>query len=328
MRIGVLGAAKIADRSSVPAMQATDGLEVVGVAARSASRAAEFAARHDIRSYESYADVIDDSSVDAVYVPLPVGLHFEWSLAALRAGKHVLCEKSLAGSYTDCLTLIEEARARELVLFENFMCERHPQNQFIRDAIADGEIGEIRHASLSFGFPPFPRDDLRNSAELQGGALNDAGAYCLDMAAFYLGAQPSAVTATLSSADYDVDVIGAAFLEFDGGATAAASFGFLHDYRNEARFWGSAGQIDIDRAYSIPADRPPHVTITRNTASERVDLAAADQFALQMARFRDAVRDGDGNAELINRERHARTMEAARISAAEHRRVVVEEVGA
>nr|WP_240948831.1 Gfo/Idh/MocA family oxidoreductase [Microbacterium sp. CFH 90308] len=326
MRIGVLGAAKIAHRSSVPALLATPGIEVAGVAARDFARAREFADVHGIAAYADYRSVIDDDDVDAVYIPLPVGLHAEWALAALQSGKHVLCEKSLAGSYDEVRDIVAAARADHLVVVENFMCERHPQNEFVRAQIADGAVGPIRHAALSFGFPPFPADDLRNSRALAGGALNDAGAYCVDMAAFYLGRWPTAVTASLADADYEVDVIGSALLEYTAGLTAAVSFGFLHDYRNEARIWGDSGQIEIQRAFSIPADRRPDVTITRNTVADRIDLPPADQFALQMGYFRDLVASGNGAAELERRLRHAAVMEAVRRSAAQHRRVTLDEL--
>ncbi|MFE5409114.1 Gfo/Idh/MocA family protein [Microbacterium sp. NPDC056569] len=302
-------------------MLGTPGVEVAGVAARARDRAVEFAARHDIPVFDGYRAIIDDPSIDAVYIPLPVGLHAQWALAALEAGKHVLCEKSLAASYGECAAILDAAAASDLVVVENFMCERHPQNEFVRDGIADGLIGTVHHISLSFGFPPFPPDDLRNSVELGGGALNDAGAYCLDMASFYLGAAPEAVTATLRGEPGGVDLVGAVLLEFANGTTAAASFGFEYDYRNEARFWGSSGQLDIDRSFSIPADRTPAVTLTRNTVRERLDIPAADQFALQVAYFRDLVARGDGSTELASRRRHAAVMEAVRTSAVENRRV-------
>lgn len=324
VRVGILGASKIADRSTVPAMSRTDGVEVAGVAARNVARAREFADRHGTAVFDDYQAVIDAAEVDAVYIPLPNGLHARWALAALNAGKHVLVEKSLAGTLDDCLAILELARARDLVVVENFMCERHPQNVFVRDAVRAGEVGTIQHVDLTFGFPPFPPDDQRNSRELAGGALNDAGAYCIDMAAYYLGRWPTAVTASLSAHGADVDTVGAALLEYEGGTTASLAFGFQHDYRNHMRIWGSTGQIDVDRCFSIPADREPDVVVTKNTVGTRIELPAADQFALQIEYFRDRVAARDGGEELSRRERHARVMEAVRRSAATGHRVRID----
>ena len=328
LNVGVLGAAKIADKSTVPAMLATEGVSVAGVAARDSARAQAFATKHDIPVFDSYQEIIDDPAVDAVYVPLPVGLHAQWALAAIAAGKDVLVEKSLAGTLADCLEVIDAARAAGVVIVENFMCERHPQNTFIREGLASGIVGELHHATLSFGFPAFPPDDLRNSARLGGGALNDAGAYCLDMATYYSGRAPEAVTARLAAGPHGVDVVGSAFLEYDDELTVSVSFGFGYDYRNEARFWGASGQLEVDRCFSIPPDRPPAVSVTRNTVREDIELAAADQFRLQIEYFRDlAVAGGPAVArELDARERHARVMEAVRVSARERRRVLVNEV--
>lgn len=324
VRVGVLGAAKIANRSMVPALLATDGIHVAGVAARDANRAIEFGRTHGIAAYPDYTSIVEASDIDAVYIPLPVGLHARWALAALESGKHVLVEKSLAGNLGDCLRVLDTASRLGLVVLENFMCERHPQGEWVRHAVSSGALGDVHHASLSFGFPPFPAEDLRNSLELEGGALNDAGAYCVDMAAFYLGRWPTAVTASLERHDMDVDTVGAAFLEFGGGLTASISFGFEHDYRNEARVWGRTGQVDIDRSFSIPADRIPQVTVTRNTEVTRIDLEPADQFALQAAYFRDLI-EGESSAaeESVRRRRHAITMDAIRRSAATGQRIVI-----
>jgi len=317
----VLGAAKIADRSSVPALSSTAGIEVAGVAARDFERAESFAARHGIDAYPTYASLVADASIDAVYIPLPVGLHARWAVAALEAGKHVLVEKSLAGNLQDCLRMIDTARDLGLVVLENFMCERHPQNEWLRDALRAGDLGAVRHVSLSFGFPPFPPDDLRNSLLLEGGALNDAGAYCLDMAAFYLGMWPLAVTAQLDNLGGEVDQVGAAFLEYPGGTSVMASFGFGHDYRNEVRVWGQHGQIDIDRCFSIPRDREPVVHLTRNTEVTRISLPAADQFALQMRYFRDLILDPHTANEANRRRSHAVVMDAVRRSSKSGERI-------
>jgi NDP-hexose-3-ketoreductase len=325
LRIGVLGAAKIAERNMLPAIVATSGVQLVAIASRDLERASALCRRFGGEARSTYDEVLNDASIDAVYVPLPIGLHREWVGAALEAGKHVLSEKSLAGWYGDARELIELARERSLVLFENFMCEAHPQSLAVRDLVASGWLGIINQLSLAFGFPPFPADDQRNSLALQGGALNDAGAYCVDMAQFYLNATPFAVVATADSEGAEVDQRGSATLFFDDGAVAQLAYGFGFDYRNEARIWGSHGQVDIDRAFSIPADREPAVTLVRNTIRERIAVPAEDQFRRQLERFRDAVIRGLWAEELDRRQRHALVMEAIRRSAVDNRIVQLDE---
>lgn len=320
LRIGVLGAANIARKSTIPAILATPDVEFAGIAARDLQRAKDLVAEFGGQAFQTYQDVLEDDSIDAVYLPLPISLHKPWALAAISAGKHVLVEKSLAGNLDDARAIITAARAAQVTLLENFMCETHPQSLWLRERIADGDLGDLRHIELSFGFPPFPRDDLRNSRELQGGALNDAGAYCLDMARFYIGRLPQAIAAKSDQLDYDVDVIGSALLDFSEGLTASVSYGFSHDYRNQIHVWGTKGQVTIDRAFSIPATRNPNVCITHNAHTQRIDLPATDQFRTQLLRFRHLCSNSvESRAVLDQLEAHACLMQAARDSAAGNR---------
>lgn len=303
-------------------MLATDEVTVAGIAARDPRRAAEFAEKHRVPFFTTYSELISSPSVDAVYIPLPVGLHTEWALAALSAGKHVLVEKSLAGTFDDCARVLRTARSRNLVVLENFMCERHPQNVWIRNEVMHGNVGRVQHAELSFGFPPFPPDDQRNSIALQGGALNDAGAYCIDMAAYYLNEWPTAVSGHLRRGPSGVDVAGAALLEYASGATASIAFGFDHDYRNNTRLWGQTGQIDVYRCFSIRPDEKPRISVTRNSQVEDIDIEPADQFQLQISYFRDLVNGKSSAAsEMTRRAAHAVVMDAVRRSSALRKRV-------
>lgn len=316
IRFGVLGAAKIAGRSTVPAMQAADGVIPVAVAARDPQRAEDFATRHGLRAVSDYETLIQQPDVDAIYIALPNSLHARWARRAVAAGKHVLCEKSLTGSWADSQALIRAAAEAGLVLVENFMCARHPQHAVVREELARGSIGTLRHLDLAFGFPPFPRTDQRNRRELAGGALNDAGAYCAFMALLYAGRTPRTVAASMWSSDYEVDVTGSALLDFGDGLTSTATWGFLFDYRNEIRLWGSSGQITVDRAFSIPPDRTPHLTLIRNTEATMLTAPAADQFVLQLERFASLVKDEDARiAEYERTLTQAGVLEATRRSA-------------
>lgn len=317
MRFGILGAADIARRYTGAALRDARGAELVGVAARDRERAATLAQQLGVTTYDDYDAVLADPTIEAVYIPLPVGLHSRWVIAALNAGKHVLCEKSLAGTLEDALEIVETARRAGLLVMENFMCTYHEQNVVVRDAIRADTIGRVAEASLSFGFPPVKPDDLKYNRDLQGGALNDAGAYCLKMARFHLPSAPVAIWATADHGDLDVDIRGAAMVTFEDGAVAHLGWGFDNDYRNETRIWGATGGYQIDRSFSIPPDRTPDVSLTRNTRSTAIDVAPMNHFVALIEDFVVRAEDSRVDEPLGELVVQAVMMEGARRSAAQ-----------
>jgi len=316
MRFGILGAADIARRYTGAALRDAEGSELVGLAARDRDRAAALAELLGVSAYDDYDAIIDDPSIDAVYIPLPIGLHATWALRAIRAGKHVLCEKSLAGSLPDALAILDAAGRAGVLVMENFMCTYHAQNLLVRDAIREGGIGSVAQATLAFGFPPVAPDDVKYSRALQGGALHDAGAYCLKMARFHLPSDPVAIWASEERAGREVDVRGSATVAFEDGAVAQLAWGFDNDYRNETRIWGATGAYEIDRSFSIPPERTPSVTLIRNTVPSAIEVAPMNHF---VALVEDFVRRAEaGRIEEARRELavQAVMMEGARRSAA------------
>jgi predicted dehydrogenase len=182
LRIGILGAARIAPMALVrPARQVAEA-EVVAVAARDPAKAAAFARKHGIpRVLESYDALIADPAVDAVYNPLPNGLHCDWTVRALRAGKHVLCEKPLASNAEEAVRMAETARETGRVLVEAFHWRYHPLAERMREVIASGELGAIQELEARLCFPiPFP-NDIRWRWDLGGGALMDTGCYTISI---------------------------------------------------------------------------------------------------------------------------------------------------
>lgn len=326
MRFGILGAADIARRYTGEALATSEGSSLVAVAARDVARAQELADRFDAVALGSYDELVASPDVDAVYIPLPIGLHSTWAIKAIEAGKHVLCEKSLAGSLDDALAIIDAARANGVLVMENFMCTYHVQNTTVRDMIASGSIGSLSVAEFSFGFPPVAPDDLKYNRELQGGALNDAGAYCLKMARYHVPSAPEWVHAVASTGDKEVDIHGAAMLGFVGGEVGHLGWGFDNDYRNLSRFWGQSGQIDIDRSFSIPPDRAPSVTVTRNGAREALELPAMNHFTALIEDFVRRAESGDVEEPLRELQIQAVMLEATRRSAAERRPVRLAEL--
>jgi predicted dehydrogenase len=198
LRIGILGAAKIAGSFMVGA-KASARAAVVAVASRDRGRAEAFARQHEIPRAYGYADLLADREVDAVYIPLPNALHAEWSIAAARAGKHVLCEKPLAVDEAQARAMFAAADAHRVVLLEAFPYMFQPQTLEIEQQIASGAIGEVRTMFAAFGFTVADPANIRLDARLAGGALMDAGCYPVSFARQVFRARPTRITAIARS---------------------------------------------------------------------------------------------------------------------------------
>ncbi len=217
----MLGAARIADRALLPAIRAAAGSELIAIAARDRARAHALAAAHGIqRVHPDYTALLADPDVDAVYLPLPNSLHLPWTLRALAAGKHVLCEKPLAPNATEAVEMAGAARASGRLLMEAVMYRFHPR---MRALVAGLSGTEIRHVSASFTFPLAGAGDYRLRPELGGGALLDVGFYAVDVARWLLG-EPERVEAVVRREAVDMSC--SVLLGFPAGAQAAlfASF--------------------------------------------------------------------------------------------------------
>jgi len=224
LRIGILGAAKIAGSFMVGA-KASSRVAVVAIASRDRARAEAFARHHDIPRAYGYTDLLADREVDAIYNPLPNSLHAEWSIAAARAGKHVLCEKPLAGNLADAEAMFAAADAHRVVLIEAFPYMFQPQTLEIERLIASGAIGPVRTMFAAFGFTIAEPGNIRLDARLGGGALLDAGCYPVSFARQVFGARPTRVTAT-AQWQGGVDQTLATTLEYPGGGIAQINCSF------------------------------------------------------------------------------------------------------
>src|SRR3989344_6039621 len=180
--------------------------------------------------------------VDVIYSPLPVGLQEEWTLKAAAAGKHVICEKSITYSLESAKRMVDAFKQNGLALYENFTPEFQPQHEKVLSLIKEGAIGTPHVWNGQYGFPPFPKGDIRYSSELKGGALNDCGCYTEFMARKILQAEPVAVPCALYSDGAEVDMKGSALLEFPH-ASALMSFGFDNVYQSTYSVWGSKGMV-------------------------------------------------------------------------------------
>ncbi|GAA0388306.1 Gfo/Idh/MocA family oxidoreductase [Microbispora corallina] len=294
MRIGTLGAARITPNALVKPAGQVPGVEVAAVAARDRSRAEAFAARHGIPAvHDSYEALVADPSIDAVYNPLPNALHAEWTLRALEAGKHVLCEKPFTSNEAEARQVAEAADKAGTVVMEAFHYRYHPLAQ--RMAAVVRELGEIREVETWMCFP-LPRfSDIRYSLALSGGALMDAGCYAVHCARLLGGGEPVVRSARARLHSPGVDRAMTATLEFPSGATGRvhASMWSSQLLRIAARVTGSAGEMRVVN-FALP-QMFNRLSVTIDGVTRRERVTGDPSYTYQLRAFDSAVRTGEGN---------------------------------
>jgi predicted dehydrogenase len=284
VRVGLLSTARINELLVAGARQA-DGVEVVAIGSRERERAQAQAAELGIpTAYGSYEELIGAAEVDAVYVPLPNSLHVEWSIRALEAGKHVLCEKPLSRHPAAVQRAFDAAEAAGLVLAEAFMWRHHPQAQRLLSLLE--EIGEPRLVRGSFSFPLRRSGDVRLRPELDGGALMDVGCYCVSAARLVAG-EPVAVTAQQVLGGDGVDVRMAATMRLEGGALAQVDCGLDLPARDELEVVGSGGSLFVDDPWH---SREVGIELRdADGVASLVEVEAADPYGCELADFAAAA---------------------------------------
>jgi predicted dehydrogenase len=299
LRWGILSTAKIADEKVIPGIRRAARCEIVAIGSRDEARGRAVAERHGIpRIHGSYEALLADPDVDAVYVPLPNHLHAEWTLAAARAGKHVLCEKPLAMSAADAERMIEGCRAEGVTLMEAFMYRLHPSWVAVRELVAAGRIGRLTAVSSWFSYFNDDPSNIRNVRAFGGGALFDIGCYSVNLSRMLFGSEPTRVSASVVRDPVSgVDVLTSAILEFpDGVATFTCSTRAEPD--QQVHVYGTAGRISVGIPFNIPPDRPTHVYLAAGgdppvaPAVETLTFEPADPYAVEAEQFAAAVLDG------------------------------------
>jgi predicted dehydrogenase len=299
LRFGILSTAGIATEKTIPGIRRAARCEVVAIGSRDVARARAVADRHGIaRVHGSYEALLADPGVDAVYVPLPNHLHAEWTIAAARAGKHVLCEKPLALTPADAERMIESCRAEGVLLMEAFMYRLHPSWVAVRELVAGGRIGRLMIVDSWFSYYNDDPANIRNIRAFGGGALYDIGCYSVNLSRMLFGAEPTRVTGSVvRDPASGVDVLTSGVLEFGSGiASFTCSTRAEPDQRVDV--YGTRGRISIPIPFNIPPDRPTHVHVTAGgdppivPATETLTFPTADPYAVEADRFAEAVLDG------------------------------------
>ncbi len=294
IKIGVIGCANVAERCMIPAIKAIGDLDLIAVASRTKDKAEFFANKFSCKAVVEYSNLIDRDDIEAVYIPLPTGLHEEWILKALKKGKHVLSEKSLTTDYASARKIIDEAKSRQLLVMENYMFQYHNQHAFVEKLIKDGEIGEIHFFRSSFGFPPRNKDDIRYNKKLGGGALLDAGGYVVKAAQLFLGPVLKLGCAFLKyNSQLGVDIYGGAILKNDKDQIAHVSFSFDNYYQCNYEIWGSEGKITADRAFTPPPIFSPLIVLEKQDHKQEFVIKPDNHSINILKEFYRAIHEKD-----------------------------------
>ena len=318
---GILSTARIAGRLVEGARQ-TEDAEVVAVASRNDAAAQRFADATGIpRAHGSYEALLADPDVEAVYVPLPNSMHVEWTMRALEAGKHVLCEKPMDRRPEQVARAYDLADKQRLVLSEALMWRHNPQTARLRALLDEGAIGEVRLVRASFSFMLERAPDVRLDPALDGGALMDVGCYCVSGARLVAGGEPLSVSAEVVTGPTGVDMRLTGLLRFDGDVLAIVDCGLDLPSRSELEISGTEGRIVLTDPWHCIA---PRIVVERGFEREVVEPEPADSFALELADMARAIRDGRepllGRADALGQ---ARAIDALYRSAAEGHAVPV-----
>ena len=291
IRIGVLGAAAIVPNALTEPARSVPETRVVAIAARDPKRAQAFARRHHIRRvHRTYDDLLHDPDVDAIYNPLPNSLHAEWTIRALKAGKHVLCEKPFASNAREAEEMARVAHETGLVLSEAFAYRYHPLTARVKEIIASGELGEIKHIEAQFCFLLPSPNNIRFRYELAGGALMDCGCYPVSLIRHLAEAEPTVERAEARLFAPQVDHKMSADLSFADGRTAHLVCDMLSPrlFRSSLKMEGSEGQLSVFNPYH------PHwfnwLSVRGREGKYSKPVQRENVYALQLRAFLKAIR--------------------------------------
>lgn len=328
LRWGILGAARVNERL-MPAIVAAPNAELVAMASRRPGAAAQTLAQYapqqqDVRIYDELEALLSDKGVQAVYLPLANHEHAEWTLRAIRSGKHVLCEKPMALNVADIEAIEIAARRYNVTVMEGFMYRFHPQHARVMELIRSGVIGDIRtvRACFSFMMRPARMYRLTESVARGGGAMWDIGCYAIHSLRMFFDQAPLAATAVAKYVDSGADISTGGVLDFGDGRFGYFDFSFERARRCEYEVIGSKGGLKCHVVWQLPGDVPVISWWTEDGRREEEQLPVDDHFRLEIEHFSDCVLNGKEPAlSLDDAKDNCRTIVAALQSAAEGRLV-------
>ncbi|BCL83900.1 deoxyfructose oxidoreductase [Ktedonobacteria bacterium brp13] len=293
VRWGILSTSDLALKKVIPAMQEGQYSEITAIASRSLEKAQAVAVQLQIpTAYGSYEELLNDPNIDAIYNPLPNHLHIPWSIKALQAGKHVLCEKPLSMTAAEAQELADAAKHYpHLKVMEAFMYRMHPQWQRARQLVKEGAVGELRTVHSFFSYYLDDPTNIRNILEVGGGTMMDIGCYAISFARFIFDAEPKRI---MGIVEFDpklkTDRLASGILDFGNGTSTFTCSTQLSPYQR-VHIFGTTGRIEIEIPANAPVDRPCRIWLERDGKIEEITFEVSNQYTLQGDLFSQAVLD-------------------------------------
>ncbi len=291
IRWGVLSTSKFAQNKIIPAVKHCQHAEITAIASRDLSKAEEEAKRFGFpKAYGSYEALLADTDIDAIYNPMPNHLHVDWSIKALRAGKHVLCEKPIGLSSAEGQRLVDAAKQHPtLKVMEAFMYRLHPQWQRAKQIVDEGKIGQLRTIQSFFSYFNTDANNIRNKADIGGGGMMDIGCYNVSLSRFIFGAEPKRV---LGIADFDpqfqTDRLASGILDFGNGTATFTCSTQLTPYQR-VNIFGTEGRVEIEIPFNAPPDKPSRMWHQQGDKIEEIVFDICDQYTIEFDQFSLAV---------------------------------------
>jgi xylose dehydrogenase (NAD/NADP) len=292
MRLGIVSTAHI-NRLVIPGAHSSQKVELVAVASRGLPRAQEYAREWEIeRAYGSYEALLEDPDVDAVYISLPNTMHCDWSVKAVEAGKHVLCEKPLSRHPDDVERAFDAAESAGRLLTEAFMYRHNPQTARLRQLLDEGAIGDVRVIRSVFSYSLYDPDNIRLRTDVEGGSLMDVGCYCVSGSRL-IGGEPTTVHGQAYVGPTGTDWVFTGALRFPGDVLATFDCGTCLPERDELEVVGAEGALFLDDPWHC---REPVIELRRDGEVDRIELDPVDSYRLELENLSDAI---SGEAPLL-----------------------------
>ncbi|MCM3410858.1 Gfo/Idh/MocA family protein [Metabacillus litoralis] len=292
MRIkwGILSTAKIALDVVIPAINRSINGEVYAIAS-SSGKASKSAKEMKIpKFFENYQEMLEDPEIDAVYIPLPNSMHYEWTIKAAKAKKHILCEKPAALSASQVEDMISTCKKNNVLFMEAFMYRFHEQHRRVKELIEENVIGEIKIIRSSFSFNLLNKnDDIRLNPVLGGGSIYDVGCYCINSIRYILEKEPTHVTARGVLSSNGVDTSASVIMEFPNNVLATFDCSFEGTLRNEYEIVGAKGSIRVPRAFRPDINGHLGNVIVNNEYKTTEYLVSTDQYLAEVEHFSDCI---------------------------------------
>lgn len=291
VRWGILSTANIGLKKVIPAMQAGEYCAITAIASRNLEKAQAAAAELGIpKAYGSYEALLADPDIDAIYNPMPNHLHVPWSIKALEAGKHVLCEKPIALTATEAQELVDAAQQYPtLKVMEAFMYRHHPQWQRAKQIVESGGVGELRTIQSFFSYFNNDPGNIRNQADIGGGGLMDIGCYNISLSRYIFGAEPRRILGLVEhDPTLNTDRITSGVLDFGRGTATFTCSTQLVGYQR-ANIFGTTGRVEVEIPVNAPPDRPTRIWHQHDGTTEEITFDICDQYMIQGDLFSQAI---------------------------------------